>query len=226
MNTDVSPELLSDVNDLIKTIQKSQECNAECQRSRKEKQLFENIVEAKNNMKHGPLLIKEAEDKYYEFTQDTEYEKIKTKRVTEKVASEITKMRKDLNKELVELNTLADYSNALDGTIKNSDMMIKASDDTLKDMMDDVELVQQSKIANRKLEYIKKDAKLYTLLAKQMTYLFWILYAISLVIILIYRRKYTPYFVLFALLVWSFKYISRYAFSFVISIFDTILRVI
>jgi hypothetical protein len=226
MNTDVSPELLSDVNDLIKTIQKSQHCNAECQRTRKEKQLFDNIVEAKKNMKHGPLLIKEAEERYYEFTQDTEYEKIKTKRVVEKVSSEIKKLRTDLNKELVELNTLADYSNALDGTIKNSNMMIKASDDTLKTMVDDVELVQKSKLANRNLEYIQQDTKNYTNLARKIKYIFWILYVISLIIILIYRRKYTPHFVLFALIVWLFKYISRYVFSFVISIFDSILRVI
>ena len=225
MSETIDAQLLTDINDLMKTLKKSQECDVECQKERREKQLYSELVQARRNMDNAPLIVEDAENKYFQFTQDPTISKMKENRVRDKVSGEIEKLRKSLNEELSDLETLANYSNALDDSIDTAKLMVSNADNNLSSLDDNNELLKKSKLSNRRLEYIKNDTQTYQKIAKKITYLFWFIYVLSFVVIVVYRRAYIPHILLYGAFVLVFRYVFSWIYSIGTNVINTILRV-
>lgn len=185
-------DALNKLNDVIDKVNTSVQlnCDAECQKNKKEKQLYEKYLSAKKNKQNAPEKLEEAEDKFYKYSKgDYEYNRMKR----EEYQNEATKIanvmnsafNKEYNKIIRELTALRQqqiYTNRID------DLVNSYTEDNTKLNNEISEIKNTSNIANRKTIYYNDYVYFFKNIANYI-YIFNIILLVLFIILAFYYKK-------------------------------------
>jgi hypothetical protein len=184
------------------------QCDATCQQKKREQDLFFEYQKAVNQLREGPRLVDQAEEKYYVYSgKSAEYERKKE----EESNREVAKLAGDLKTKFAQQDTiLRDQTVSLTDLTKYKSYLFELRKKTLDELETTKAEIErksaESEIGYRNGYYDEQDVESTNSWGLMFRRIYWILVVVFIVIV-IYKGTYTtrtPYIYLAMILAYPF----------------------
>lgn len=185
-------DALNKLNEVIEKVNTSVQlnCDAKCQKNRREKELYDKYLSARKNKQNAPEKLEEAEDKFYKYSKGNyEYNKMKREeyeneatKIANVMNNAFNKESNNINRELTALRQQQIYTNRID------DLVNSYTEDN-KNLNDKISNIKNtSNIANRKTIYYSDYVDFFRKIAYYI-YIINIILLVLFTILVFYYKK-------------------------------------
>ena len=219
-NVELPPEqqaMIDNVSSFVDEARKSKvlTCDAECQRTEKERLLYNDYLQAKQNAQQAPGILEETERNFYEFSEGSEaYEKRKEKELTIQANTEVDTINKEYNIILSRTQELFDQYTSQKVYIENMDETKMSYDTKIKGLRKSIDTTTNTKNINNRMDYyISEKEQLYKTISNTLHYIFYIILSIFSLYFVVYKGQFRNWKILLIIFV-GFFYHSIISFVF------------
>lgn len=157
LNADLSDKINGLINDM--NTQKNAICDAKCMRNKELQKLYNNFVDAKNNLANGTSNVEEAEKKYYLSDKGSAwYSKFKRNEAEKLTADDISKIKANLDTYYADISRNIDYYESQLIYRKRMETLVDDYNDKIETTTNQVNnLNSKNNIAKRLSKYYERD---------------------------------------------------------------------
>lgn len=156
---------LDSLSNLVERLESNPDiiCDSECQNSKREKQLFNDYISAKNNLESAPLQLEEAENKYFKFKYSTnEYLDKATESIKQRIKPEIQNIIDLFNNQYTSIQNLKSQDSEIPVTLKNLGESTYILNENIEKLKENNEIADNSlNLANSKTFYAQENLQFW-----------------------------------------------------------------
>lgn len=191
-------ELIGKVNNLLNDTFESDDllCDKECQQNRKEEQLYQSYINAKNNLTNAPKQLEIAERDFITFTKGSmEYQQQREKQYQKKAETIIQKLTKMYNTSYDQTSLLLNKYNDQKVYDNHISELTNTYGEKVKGLQSTIENTRSKyNVANRLTEYKDKWINIWKQINTYLDRVFLFLFFIFIIISIYYKKTNTKVF--------------------------------
>ena len=185
---------LDSLSNLVERLESNPDiiCDSECQKSKREKQLFNDYVSAKNNLESAPLQLEEAENKYFKFKYSTnEYLDKATESIKQRINPEIQNIINIFNDQYTSIQNLKSQDSELPTTLNNLGNSTHILSNNIKKLKKKNEIVDNSlNLANSKTFYAEENLQFWKNINTVVNIIFMVIFILVGIHVFYFMGKY------------------------------------
>lgn len=168
------------------------QCDEECQKNKKEQELYFDYQTAINRMREAPKVVEQAEEKYYVYSgKSAEYEKKKEAESRKEAAELALNLKNKFNEKARNIKELTESLNDLNKYKRNMFDLLKKTKEELEQTKIEIERNSSTEeIGYRSGYYDERDIEYTNKWSSTFRNLYWILVAAYIVIVIVYKQNY------------------------------------